>query len=129
MRKLKEIEKISEIKKKEMENIKNREMSRINKEFLVYDYERRFNVKKQKVLSALVGVENSHIEFAKQYKEQREFFLKKSICKTFNFIEIGEQILSLSTSKRNETLKKLPTNPILTIDFKKEKEHNESYGV
>ena len=130
MRRLKEIERISVLKRNEMENIKMREMLRINKEFLMFDYERRFNVKKLKLLTALVGIENAHVEFGKQNKEQREFFHKKSICRTFNFIEIGENILSMSASKRNDfKLPKIPSNPIIDIYNDNEKERYESNGV
>ena len=90
MEKLKELERSVDLKKIDKEKLKNEEMKRINREFLLNDYERRYNVKQQIVLNALVGVENAHVEFNKQIKEQREFHQKLAICKTFNFLDQDE---------------------------------------
>ena len=45
----------------------------INKEFLFNDYERRFNIKLEELLLALVGEESLNSEIAKQNKMKRVF--------------------------------------------------------
>ncbi len=79
IQRLKELEGFLEKKRIEKEILKNKEMKRINKEFLMYDYERRFNVKQIDLLNALVGTENAHIEISRQIKEQKDFFQKISV--------------------------------------------------
>jgi len=119
MKKLKFLEHLMEEKRKAKELLKNREMVRINREFLLGEYERRYKVAQIKVLTALVGIENAHTEFAKQNKEQKEFHQKLTICKTFNFLEInGNKI-----SKNNHiTLKKFD---ILVSDKTNDDQNNQ----
>jgi hypothetical protein len=58
-----------------MENIMNimkkNEMNRINKEFYTNEYERRFNINQEDVISALIGSDNTANELIRQRREQR----------------------------------------------------------
>jgi len=51
--------------KKEMTTLKENELIRLNLEFGSYDYERRFKVKKEKVISVIVGKDNLDNELNK----------------------------------------------------------------
>ena len=57
--------------KNEICNIKANELKRINTEFLYNDFERRFLVNKEKVVSAIVGIENLRLEMSKLNKYQK----------------------------------------------------------
>jgi hypothetical protein len=119
IQRLKELEGFIEKKRNEKEILKNKEMKRINKEFLMYDYERRFNVKQIDLLNALVGTENAHIEISRQIKEQKDFFQKISVCKTFNFLDTDDKILKKIKTKgidlRSSTI--LKNDPVFSLNF------------
>lgn len=51
--------------------MKNKELDRILKEFLMHDYERRFSVKLDQVISALIGEDHTANEFAHQSRLQK----------------------------------------------------------
>ena len=57
--------------KKTMLDKKTSLIENINKEFLFNDYERRFNIKLEELLLALVGEESLNSEIAKQNKMKR----------------------------------------------------------
>ena len=59
--------------KKAMLEMKTSLLEKINKEFLFNDYERRFNIKLEELLLALVGEESLNSEIAKQNKMKRVF--------------------------------------------------------
>ncbi len=119
IQRLKELEGFIEKKRNEKEILKNKEMKRINKEFLMYDYERRFNVKQIDLLNALVGTENAHIEISRQIKEQKDFFQKISVCKTFNFLDTDDKILKKIKTKgidlRSSTI--LKNDPVFSLNL------------
>jgi hypothetical protein len=54
-----------------MNIMKKNEMNRINKEFYTNEYERRFNITQEDVISALIGVDNTPNELIRQRREQR----------------------------------------------------------
>lgn len=69
--------------KKEMKELKKRELSRVCMEFYKYDYERRYNTSMNIVLSALIGEDYSALDVSRQSKEMQVFIksihqLKKS---------------------------------------------------
>ena len=71
-----QLKKLKECILKEIEILKKKEMNRIMREFLENDYERRFKVSFEIVLSALVGEYNMLRENEKQ-KNYKNEFLKK----------------------------------------------------
>jgi hypothetical protein len=64
------LEALYEKKKKILHKIKRDELDRIAKEFLTNEYERRFNVSKKTVVSAIVGEDNANFEIARQTREE-----------------------------------------------------------
>jgi len=101
---LKEIKTLEEKEAKilnDIEDKKTKELKRINNEFLLNDYERRFNVKEEDVISALIGEDLTASWYNKLLREQREVLKKTNSCRTFNFIE------KKSPSRRNLTHIKL----------------------
>ena len=80
-----QLKKLKECILKEIEILKKKEMNRIVKEFLENDYERRFKVSFEIVLSALVGEYNMIRENEKQ-KNYKNEFLKK--IKQSNFYRL-----------------------------------------
>lgn len=60
------IEKQSEKLRKEINQMKNDELERVSKEFLMNDYERRFSITLDQVISALIGEDQTATEFAHQ---------------------------------------------------------------
>jgi hypothetical protein len=57
--------------KKTMLNLKRKELERINKEFLVNNYERRYGVKLEDIVSVIVGEDHVKNEMERQYKDQK----------------------------------------------------------
>jgi hypothetical protein len=62
---------INDLKLK-MESLKSKELKRINKEFLTNNYQRRYNITQEEVISAIVGEDNTIKEYAKFVKDQKE---------------------------------------------------------
>jgi hypothetical protein len=54
-----------------MNIMKRNELNRINKEFYTNEYQRRFNVTQEEMISALIGVDNTSNEIIRQKREQR----------------------------------------------------------
>ena len=54
----------------ENEDAKRKELDRINNEFLVHDYERRFNCSLYQVINVIVGSEQAPMEYSRQKKKQ-----------------------------------------------------------
>ncbi len=75
--KIAELESLYEKKKKFLQNIKKDELDRIAKEFLTNDYERRFNVNKKTMVSAIVGEDNTETEIIRQTREEKVLNLFK----------------------------------------------------
>jgi len=67
--------------------MKKNELERVLKEFLMNDYERRFQITLDQVISALIGEDQTATEFANQSRLQKAFYQSIKTCKTFNFIE------------------------------------------
>jgi hypothetical protein len=74
---LKEIEQRYNDIKKEMHMMKRRELERINKEFLLNKYERRFNITQDVIVSIIVGEDHVNSEMGRQQRDQK--------VKVFNF--------------------------------------------
>ena len=71
IKKLKELERNLEEKKKELKHLQRSELDRLNKEFLVNDYGRRFNIDQQTLISAVIGQDNASSEYSKKLREQK----------------------------------------------------------
>jgi hypothetical protein len=69
-----------------MQEMRKRELDRLNKEFYSNDYERRFNVSQKDVISAIVGEDNFAKEYARQKREQKNYFKKIEGLRTYNKI-------------------------------------------
>lgn len=67
------LEKQAEKIKKEITQFKKVELERILKEFLMNDYERRFSISLDQVISGLIGEDHTGKEFAHQSKLQKVF--------------------------------------------------------
>lgn len=96
--KLKEItikeKNILEIKKLILD-LRINEMARLFKEYLHYEYERRFKVDKRTLISALVGNEDEVLKIMNdQAHQERELFEKLNMTKTYNLL--SDSIPSLS---------------------------------
>ena len=68
---IKSVEKELSDLKTELILMKNNELKRINKEFLINDYNRRFNVNQETVLSAIMGEDTASTELIRQLREQK----------------------------------------------------------
>ena len=53
-----------------MHNLRTNELKRINKEFLINDYTRRFKITQESVISALIGEDLTESEYNILKKEQ-----------------------------------------------------------
>ena len=65
--------------KKIMGEMKTSLLEKINKEFLFNEYERRFNIKLEQLLLAIVGEESLNSEMAKQNLMKRVLIFRKFI--------------------------------------------------
>jgi hypothetical protein len=54
-----------------MYNLKRKELERINREFLVNSYERRYGVKLENIVAVIVGEDYVKNEMERQYREQK----------------------------------------------------------
>ena len=68
------------------------EINRINKEYLYYDYERKFNVPIIKVISALVGEDHLDDEMNKINKEMKLFTKTLQGVRSFSFLHTQKKI-------------------------------------
>lgn len=64
--------------------MKRNELNRINKEFYTNDYERRFKVTQEIMISAIVGEDNSVNEMHRQRRDQRTYFQKLESIRTYD---------------------------------------------
>ena len=70
IKEIKKLEKSEEEITKEMHNLRTNELKRINKEFLINDYTRRFKITQESVISALIGEDLTESEYNILKKEQ-----------------------------------------------------------
>ena len=91
--KLSEVEDIKNLQTKlkeieiEIDNLKNQEIKRIFKEFIVNDYQNKYHVSVDIVLAALLGEHCKNIEINKYAKFKREYF---EAIKNLRFYEYGK---------------------------------------
>lgn len=71
MSKITEYEKVYSTCKKEIQLQKRAELSRISKEFLTNDFERRYGVTQDVVVSAICGEDNMNQELSRVMREQK----------------------------------------------------------
>ena len=69
-----ELQKEEEKVRIKIKNLKINELNRINIEFLLNDYERRFEVNLEKIISVLMGEEFISKEFSLKLTKQRVFY-------------------------------------------------------
>lgn len=75
--------------KHEINEMKKDELSRIGKEFMVNDYERRFNVKLDKLISALIGEEKSCSEVERIKRRRKVKYNNfRNICKVYKSVKV-----------------------------------------
>ena len=71
IQKIRDLEKQHQEIKEELNEMKQKELKRINKDFLINDYKRRFNVSQETVISAIIGEDNAANELIKQKRDQK----------------------------------------------------------
>lgn len=84
MKYVKELEDIVSTIKLDMEKLKDREIARISKEFLINDYERRFKINIETVMSAIVGHNNTLLEMKKIFKERNNYYESLKLCRNYD---------------------------------------------
>ena len=75
-----------------IDELKNNQLERINKEFLNNNYQRRFNVPLFVVVSALVGEERLEQEMSKIQKESRMFAKTLRSVQSFSVLNFKKRI-------------------------------------
>ena len=87
-----------------MQIIKREEIDRINKEFYTNDYERRFRVSLDVIISAIVGEDNTMNEIGRLFRDQKAYYKKLENLRSFNILSnVGKNKINLSTSQNNTT--------------------------
>ena len=71
MNQIKNLESEYENKKREFNEFKRKELNRIAHEFLLNDYERRYNIKQEIMVSAITGEDKRNSEMLRQNKQQK----------------------------------------------------------
>jgi len=66
--------------------MKKAEMERINKEFYSNDYERRYNITLEGMISAIVGEDNVLEEIGKQRRDAEAYFKKIEGLRSYNMM-------------------------------------------
>ena len=82
-----ELEKVITDLKSNLFQSKQNELTRISKEFLVNDYERRFGVGIEKIISAIVGNDNSMSEMKRILKERKNYYQSLELCRNYNIFQ------------------------------------------
>lgn len=86
--------------KKLMYELKEVEMTRLFKEYLYYEYERRFNIDKKTLIAALVGNEDEVLKIMNdQAYRERDYFEKLNMTKTYNILSDLNPSLSRKSKK------------------------------
>ena len=65
----------AECLKNEVEQLKKSELARINKEFLLNDYARRYGITQEIIVTIISGEDHAREIFINQMKEQRVFLI------------------------------------------------------
>ena len=73
--------------KEELNAMKRKELNRINKEFLLNDYKRRFGISEETIVSAIIGEDLAGTEFLRLMREQKSYYKSVKFCRTYNFLE------------------------------------------
>lgn len=74
---LKSLEDKLEVKKKELKALQQIELDRLNKEFLVNDYARRFKIDQETLIATIIGKDSASNEYSKKLREQKVSLLYK----------------------------------------------------
>lgn len=69
-----------------LQKMKKIEMERINKEFYTNDYERRYNITLEGMISAIVGEDNVLNEIGKQRRDAEAYFKKLEGLRSYNLM-------------------------------------------
>lgn len=75
-----------------MQTMKRIEMNRINKEFYTNEYERRFKVTQEEMISALIGEDNTPNEIGRQRREQNKYFQDLENIRTYNTLRAPNKL-------------------------------------
>jgi len=78
-------------KRDELYSLQQKELNRLNKEFLFNDYSRRYNIDQHSLIASIVGQDFAASEYSQRQREQREVHSKINMCRTFNFIKKNEK--------------------------------------
>lgn len=79
----------------QLAEIKKNELIRINFEFIKNNYERRFNISHEEIISVIVGEENALNEITKQKRELKVFLIIKILYQLFIYIYFFVNIFKL----------------------------------
>lgn len=71
----------------DMQVMRRKELDRINKEFYTNDYERRYKISLEGIISALIGEDNTPNEYAKQIRDQKIYYKKLEGLRSYNLLE------------------------------------------
>jgi hypothetical protein len=71
----------------DMQIMRRKELDRINKEFYTNDYERRYKINLEGIISALIGEDNTPNEYAKQIRDQKTYYKKLEGLRSYNLLE------------------------------------------
>jgi hypothetical protein len=69
-----------------MMTMKKTELARVNKEFYTNDYERRYKVSQENMISALIGEDNTPNELSRQKRDQKKYFQQLENIRNYNIL-------------------------------------------
>jgi hypothetical protein len=72
---IRELDKVYNSFKKELQAMKKNELNRLAREFLIDDYERRYGVTKQRLISTICGEDFTNAELNRQVREEKVIIL------------------------------------------------------
>jgi len=107
-------------KRDELYSLQQKELNRLNKEFLFNDYSRRYNIDQQSLIASIVGQDFAANEYSKRLREQREVHSKINMCRTFNFIKNDKNSTNfkINLEKISRNNKFQPNNSIKILSQK-----------
>lgn len=97
-----ELEKINKELKSNLAEMKQDELSRICREYLINDYERVFRVNIDTIFSSIVGEQNVVTELKKFLEEKRNYYKSLELCRNFSVFQSKYEKVYTSLFNKNK---------------------------
>lgn len=81
------LDKLIQAWRHDLSKMKQNEIIRISREYMINDYERRFCINIERIVSLIVGKDNVRSEMKKIINERKKYYFSLKLCRNFNSFE------------------------------------------